>query len=102
MVRTVSTKESTDTVFKEPTADELAEFCGPELYGELTRSVVFTEFVIERMQELGFDVPDDLPLHLSLDYHLVLLRLCVDEYIRKGLRLPLPEKSKYELRESMV
>ena len=84
------------------TPTQLRELLGEELYGEFTRSVVFTEFVVNRMQELGFDVPDDVPLHLSLDYHLVLLRLCVEEYIKKGWVLPTPENSGIQLKESMI
>lgn len=89
-------------VNQEPTAEELAQFCGEELYMELVSSVLFTEFVIERMQELGFDVPDDVPLHLSLDYHLVLLRLCLSEYEKFGWKIPSPETSGIPLRESML
>jgi len=81
---------------------QLREILGDDLYGEITRSVVFVEFVAERMKELGFDVPDDVPFHLSLDYHLVLLRLCIEEYMKKGWTLPKPEESNIPLRESMV
>lgn len=81
---------------------ELRKLMGDELYGEFTRSVVFVEFVVERMKELGFDVPDDVPFHLSLDYHLVLLRLCIEEYMKRGWTLPKPEESNIPLRESMI
>lgn len=80
----------------------LKETLGEELYGEVTRSVLFTEFLIDRMDELGFDVPDDVPLHLTVDYHLVLLKLLIEQAQAKNLPIPQPEHSNIELRESMI
>lgn len=105
MVKKVSTKEFINSVseFKsEPTPEELKAFCGDELYAELTRSVLFTEFVVNRMNELGFDIPDDVPLHLSLDYHFVLLYLMIEEYMKRGWTMPQPENSHVPLKESMI
>ncbi len=96
-----STKTSTDTQTEQVfNVLQLKEAMGEVEYNNYVRHILLTEFIVERMDELGFDCPDDVPLHLSLDYHLVLLQKMIEQANKE--KRALPDMSKAKLRESLV